>query len=77
MIKYDGEIFEGSDAHLDVLWWAIHLLGGEIVIPEDTKFWDDNFPDDAILTMFKRDGKLILAAERVSTLTKQLDQPED
>lgn len=66
MIKYDEEIFDGSpEAVIPVVWWLIHLLGGKVVIPEDANFWDSNIPKDASLVMYKEDGKMILASERL------------
>ena len=64
--KYDGEIFEGSEeVMLPMIWWLVHLLGGKIVVSQDTKFWDDNLPEDRSLVLYKEDGQVYLAAERL------------
>ncbi len=68
MIKYDGEIFEGADdVTLAMLWWLVHLLGGKVVISQEEDFWDDNLPFDRSLVMFKENGQVILAAERLES----------
>jgi hypothetical protein len=66
MVKYDEEIFEGSEgAIIPVIWHLINMLGGKVVIPKDGEFWDENIPSDASLVMYLEDGKMILAAERL------------
>lgn len=76
MIKYNDEIFdymeEDSDKEIAIaiIWWLTHLLGGKVVISQDRDFWDDNLPSDRSLVMYKEDGQVILAAER-------LDRAED
>jgi hypothetical protein len=68
LIKYDEEIFAGSEeAIIPVIWHLINMLGGKVVISPDPKFWDDNIPSDAGLVMYKEDDKIILAAERLDT----------
>jgi hypothetical protein len=65
-IKYGDEIFsDAPEAQVPVIWWLVHLLGGQVVIPEDAQFWLDNYPKDASLVMYKENGKMILAAERL------------
>ena len=65
-IKYDDEIFD-HDEHLtlSVVWWLVHLLGGRVVISQDGNFWDENLPNDRSLVLYKEDGNVILAAERL------------
>lgn len=68
MIKYDGEIFEGADSlTLAMLWWLVHLLGGKVVISQEEDFWDANLPFDRSLVMYKENGQVILAAERLDS----------
>jgi hypothetical protein len=64
--KYDTEIFENSeDVQLAVIWWLTYLLGGKVVISQDGDFWDTNLPPDRSLVLYKEDGLVYLAAERL------------
>lgn len=63
--KYDEEIFDNTSEASAVVWWLVNLLGGEVIFPLEREFYDENFPLDASLVLFQRDGKLILKAERL------------
>lgn len=67
----DGELineelfdFSKPDQIVSVCWWLTYLLGGRVVVPTDSEFWDNNFPDDSKLVMRIEDGQLVMYAEQ-------------
>lgn len=65
-VKFDDEIFDHSeDVQLAIIWWLTHLLGGKVVISQDVDFWDANLPTDRSLVLYKENGQVVLAAERL------------
>lgn len=59
------ELFDSVEQAIPVMWWLVHLLGGEVSFPVDEDFWKENFPTDTRLTLRRKDGKLNMHAEKL------------
>ncbi len=59
------EMFESVEQAIPIMWWLVHLLGGEVSFPVDEDFWLENFPPDTRLVLRRKDGKLSMHAEKL------------
>jgi len=59
------DLFDSVEQAVPVMWWLVHLLGGEVAFPVDEEFWLNNFPADTRLVLRRTDGKLTMHAEKL------------
>jgi hypothetical protein len=61
--KHGAEIFDcPADQTAAIVWWLVHLLGGEVKIPMSDDFWDSNMQGETWLTLHREDDKVVLRA---------------
>ncbi len=63
------EIFDNPpEQTVAVVWYLVHLLGGEVSFPMDAAFWDNGpTAGDNWLTLHREDDKVVLRANTRST----------